>query len=145
MRQQQLNTGMPWLQPQQLPVFRTNQTDCRTYSNDGSLSYASKYRIKERTHNALDTRYLHNDTQVFEQFVELVDSQTNYNKNGTINAIPIIGYHDIDNKKTITSTNVSLFDAEMKYLHDNGYRVLTMSDLGYDEKSNYLYIKSTNQ
>jgi peptidoglycan/xylan/chitin deacetylase (PgdA/CDA1 family) len=145
MRQQQLNTGIPWLQPQQLSVFRTNQTDCRTYSNDGSLNYASKYRIKERTHNALDKRYSHNDTQVFEQFVELVDSQTNYNKNGTINAIPIIGYHDIDNKKTITSTNVSLFDAEMKYLHDNGFKVLTMSDLGYDENSNYLYIKSTNQ
>jgi peptidoglycan/xylan/chitin deacetylase (PgdA/CDA1 family) len=145
MRQQQLNIGIPWLQPQQLFVFRTNQTDCRTYSNDGLLNYASKYRIKERTHNALDTRYLHNDTQVFEQFVELADSQTNYNKNGTINAIPIIGYHDIDNKKTITSTDVSLFDAEMKYLHDNGYKVLTMSDLGYDENSNYLYITRTNQ
>jgi hypothetical protein len=25
-----------------------------------------------------------------------VDSQTNYNKNGIIDAIPIIGYHDID-------------------------------------------------
>ena len=54
---------------------------------------------------------------------------------------PIIGYHDIDNKKTITSTDVNLFDAEMKYLHDNGFKVLTMSDLGYDENSNYLYIK----
>ena len=62
-------------------------------------------------------------------------------KNGTINAIPIIGYHDIDNKKTITSTDISLFDAQMKYLYDNGFKVLTMSDLGYDKKSNYLYIK----
>ena len=131
--QQQLNIGIPWLQPQQLSVFRTNQTDCRTYSNDGSLKYASKYRIKERTHNALDNQYLHNDTQIFSRFVELVESQTNFNKNGTINAIPIIGYHDID-----------LFDAEMKYLHDNGFKVLTMANLGYDENSKYLYLKKSS-
>jgi hypothetical protein len=30
----------------------------------------------------------------------------------------------------------------MKYLYDNNVRVITMSDLGYDEKSNYLYIRS---
>jgi hypothetical protein len=52
-----------------------------------------------------------------------------------------MGYHDIDNNKTITSTDVNLFDTEMKYLHDNGFKVLTMSDIAYDEKSNYLYIK----
>ena len=125
-----------WKQQQQ-----QQQTDCRTYSDNGTLNFANRYDIKERTHNALYTRYLHNDTQIFEKFVELVDSQTNYNKNGKINAIPIIGYHDIDNNKTITSTDVNLFDTEMKYLHDNGFKVLTMSDLGYDKNSNYLYIK----
>jgi peptidoglycan/xylan/chitin deacetylase (PgdA/CDA1 family) len=129
-----------WRQQQQQQQS-SSQTDCRTYSDSGTLNYANRYDIKERTHNALDTRYSHNDTQIFEKFVELVDSQTNYNKNGTINAIPIIGYHDIDNNKTITSTDVNLFNAEMKYLHDNGFKVLTMSDLGYNENSNYLYIK----
>jgi hypothetical protein len=29
----------------------------------------------------------------------------------------------------------------MKYLHDNGVKVITMSDLGYDENSRSLYIK----
>ena len=119
----------------------STQTDCRTYSDNGTLNHVNRYDIKERTHNALDTRYSHNDTQIFDKFVQLVDSQTNYNKNGIIDAVPIIGYHDIDNNKTITSTDVNLFDAEMKYLHDNGFKVLTMSDLAYDEKSNYLYIK----
>jgi peptidoglycan/xylan/chitin deacetylase (PgdA/CDA1 family) len=114
----------------------TSQTDCRTYSDNGTLNFANRYDIKERTHDALDKRYSHNDTQIFGKFVELVNSQLNFNKNGTINAIPIIGYHDIDNNKTITSTDVNLFDAEMKYLHDNGFKVLTMSDLGYDEESN---------
>ena len=58
-----------------------------------------------------------------------------------MDAIPIIGYNDIDNNRTVTSTDVDLFKAEMKYLHDNRFKVLTMSDLGYDENSNYLYIK----
>jgi hypothetical protein len=31
----------------------------------------------------------------------------------------------------------------MKYLHDNGVKVITMSDLGYDE-ANYLYIRDNN-
>ena len=33
----------------------------------------------------------------------------------------------------------------MKYLHDNAFKVLTMSDLGYDENSKYLYVKSDNR
>jgi peptidoglycan/xylan/chitin deacetylase (PgdA/CDA1 family) len=117
------------------------QTDCRTFSDNDTLNYANRYDIKERTHNALDTRYSHNDTQIFEKFVQLVNSQINFNKNGIMDAIPIIGYHDIDNNRTVTSTDVGLFNAEMKYLHDNRFKVLTMSDLGYDENSNYLYIK----
>jgi hypothetical protein len=35
-----------------------------------------------------------------------------------------------------------LFDKEMKYLHDNNVRVITMSDLGYNENSKYLYIRN---
>ena len=117
------------------------QTDCRTFSDNDKLNYANRYDIKERTHNALDTRYSHNDTQIFEKFVQLVNSQINFNKNGIMDAIPVIGYHDIDNNRTVTSTDVGLFNAEMKYLHDNRFKVLSMSDLGYDENSNYLYIK----
>jgi hypothetical protein len=115
----------------------SSQTDCRPYSNDGTLNYANRYDIKEVSHNGLDTDYSHDDTQIFKKFVQLVNNQINFNKDGTINAVPIIGYHDIDNNKTI-------FDAEMKYLHDNGFKVLTMADLGYDENSNYLYVKSHN-
>jgi hypothetical protein len=36
---------------------------------------------------------------------------------------------------------MALFDKEMKYLHDNGFKVLTMADLGYDENNKNLYIK----
>jgi hypothetical protein len=36
---------------------------------------------------------------------------------------------------------VNLFDAEMKYLYDNGFTVLTMADLAYDESTHQLYIE----
>ena len=32
-------------------------------------------------------------------------------------------------------------EKEIKYLHDNGFKVLTMADIGYDTNSNYLYLK----
>jgi hypothetical protein len=33
----------------------------------------------------------------------------------------------------------------MKYLHDNNFRVITMKDLGYEKKTDYIYIKSPNE
>jgi hypothetical protein len=79
---------------------------------------------------------------IFQRFVQEVNNQQMYNRNrAVISAIPIIAYHDIDEAKAIDSTDTNLFDAEMKYLHDNGFKVITMSDLGYDENSNYLYVK----
>ena len=123
----------------------TIQTDCRTYSNDGTLNYANRYAMKEVSHNGLDTRYSHDDAQIFQKFVQLINNQANFNKDGKINAIPIIGYHNIEDDKAITSTDVNLFYKEMKYLHDNGIKVFTMADLGYDEGSNHLYVKNDNR
>jgi hypothetical protein len=83
---------------------------------------------------------------LFQRFVEDVNSQVQYNKNGIINAIPIVIYHNIVNLPDVTfskdaaDTTVNLFDQEMKYLHDNGFRVLTMANLGYDTNTNSLYI-----
>jgi hypothetical protein len=37
-----------------------------------------------------------------------------------------------------------LFESEIKYLSDNGFTVLTMSDLEYDEGSIALKIKDKN-
>ena len=36
---------------------------------------------------------------------------------------------------------MNLFSDEMKYLHDNGFKVIKISDLGYSQSNNYLYIK----
>jgi hypothetical protein len=87
---------------------------------------------------------------MFEKFVTAVNNQSNYNnKDDMIRAIPIIVYHTLVNYPDLSDSNrpidttMNLFDAEMGYLHDNGFRVLTMSDLGYDENSQSLYIKGT--
>jgi peptidoglycan/xylan/chitin deacetylase (PgdA/CDA1 family) len=117
------------------------QTDCRTYSDDGTLTYANRYSIREWSHDSANEDY-DNDNKMYEEFVNVVNSQENFNGDGIIRAIPIIAYHDLDyGYRTSDSTNVNLFDAEMKYLYDNGFTVLTMADLGYDENTNQLYIK----
>jgi hypothetical protein len=30
----------------------------------------------------------------------------------------------------------------MKFLYDNGFKVIPMSDLGYDQRTHYMYIKN---
>src|SRR6188472_3322883 len=85
----------------------------------------------------------YNDFQTsLEKFITLVNSQNKYNKNGEINAIPIIAYHKIDYNHSdnpgVSSTSPDLFDAEMKYMHDNGFKVLTMTNLRYNQNNNYI-------
>jgi len=72
----------------------------------------------------------------------VVNSQSKYNKNGTIMAIPIIIYHKAGDQGTDYNTDLDLFNKEMKYLLYGNFTVLTMADLRYDKKTNYLYIKS---
>jgi Polysaccharide deacetylase len=124
------------------------QTDCRTYFDNGTLTPVNRYSIREWSHNANDESLSFNDSKIFKKFIEEVNEQL-YFKSGEkplkINAIPIIGYHSIDNNKTKDSTDIDLFAEEMKYLYDNNFKVLTMSDLGFDKSNNYLYLKNVGQ
>jgi peptidoglycan/xylan/chitin deacetylase (PgdA/CDA1 family) len=131
-----------WNQQEEVDSYNSNtQTDCRTYSDDGTLTYANRYTIKEWSHSNADKEYFGNDQIIFEEFVKAVNSQDEFNGDGTIRAIPIIAYHDLDHNMTPDSTSVNLFDAEMKYLYDNGFTVITMADLAYDESTHQLYIE----
>jgi peptidoglycan/xylan/chitin deacetylase (PgdA/CDA1 family) len=122
-------------------VESNTQIDCRTYSDDGTLTYANRYSIREWSHDSANEQY-DNDNKMYEEFINVVNSQQNFNGDAIIRAIPIIAYHDLDyGYRTPDSTNVNLFDAEMKYLYDNGFIVITMTDLGYNENTNQLYIK----
>jgi peptidoglycan/xylan/chitin deacetylase (PgdA/CDA1 family) len=132
---------------------KTNQTDCKTYFDNGTLTLANRYSLPVITDYEAQAMYRDNNTKIFDIFIEDVNSQTQYNTNGTINAIPIMVYHNIDYKNSSwansspdwivhSTTDVSLFDMEMKYLHDNGFEVFAISDLGYNQTSNRLYIKN---
>ena len=60
-----------------------------------------------------------------------------------INAIPIVGYHEISKDDDI-ATSPELFYLEMEYLHDNGFKVITIDDLGYDKSQERFYVKNIN-
>jgi hypothetical protein len=121
----------------------SSQTDCRTYFSNGTLTFVNRYSLREWSHNNIDRANAFNDSKIFNIFVNEVNTQQKYNMvNGPVLAVPMIGYHSIDNNRTRDSTDVNLFAQEMTYLHDNGFRVLTLSDLGYDTKNNVLYIRS---
>jgi peptidoglycan/xylan/chitin deacetylase (PgdA/CDA1 family) len=86
-----------------------------------------------------------NDFQTsLDKFINLVNSQNKYNKNSQINAIPVIVYHKIDYKSNndpgVSVTNPDLFDAEMKYLHDNDFKIFTMANLKYNESNGSIYL-----
>jgi peptidoglycan/xylan/chitin deacetylase (PgdA/CDA1 family) len=141
------------------------QRDCRPYFSNGTLTPSNRYSINSWAHRHIErqcisnssdgdggtctnlVRHKYNNAQMFQKFVTAVNNQTNYNKDGVIRSIPIIIYHTIVNYPDLSDSNrpvdttLNLFDAEMKYLHDNGFKVITMSDLGYDENNKYLYIR----
>ncbi|HYY50793.1 MAG TPA: hypothetical protein VE643_07970, partial [Nitrososphaeraceae archaeon] len=74
---------------------------------------------------------------MFEKFVTSINNQ----KDGIVRAIPIIVYYTLVNYRDLSDSNrpidttLNLFDAEMKYVYDNGFKVITMADLRYDENS----------
>jgi len=122
-------------------IHKSHQTDCSTFTKTGNLNYANQYSIRGWSHDLSRKVNSFDDPALYNRFVEVVNSQTKYNKNGTIMAIPIIIYHQAGDQEIDYSTNLDLFNKEMKYLHDGNFTVLTMADLGYDKKGNYLYIK----
>jgi peptidoglycan/xylan/chitin deacetylase (PgdA/CDA1 family) len=130
----------------------SSQTDCRTYFDNGTLTYANRYSMRTGDHNYYDREYRHNSDKILEDFIDVVNSQDEYNTDTEINAVPILVYHNfadvkhnfssIDPDWINSTTDINLFDREMKYLYDNGFKVLTMDDLGYNKTSNYIYIKN---
>lgn len=109
---------------------------------DGDCT-TNKYSIMGWSHDSEKKSNAYNDKQMFERFIQVVNSQNEYNTNG-VNAVPILIWHKIDNSNEEYSTSLNLFEAEIKYLHDNGFTVLTMADLVYDDASKYIKISSGN-
>ena len=112
------------------------------HMNCDGVGVDCKYSIMGWSHDADRKDNFYDDSEMFSRFIEVVNSQTKFNNSndGKLGAIPVIVYHDIDDIKEDYTTSVDLFDAEMKYLYDNNFTVLTLADLGYDESTNYLKI-----
>jgi peptidoglycan/xylan/chitin deacetylase (PgdA/CDA1 family) len=122
-----------------------DQEDCRTYFDNGTLTYANRYAIKGWSHNYYDKKYAHDVERIMEEFVRVVEKQVRYNTNQSFGAIPVLIYHKIDNAtQDSETTTIELFKKEMQYLYDNGFDVLTMTDLEYDEKKNKFYVPTLN-
>ena len=122
------------------------QKDCRTYTPDGKLTYANRYDIRSHSFMHIHSNATLSDTQLFQQFVQRVNSQIPHNNGRTINAIPIVTYHNLTYSDQVynelpSTIKVPLFAQMMKYLHDNGFKVLTMNQFGYDTANNVLYVK----
>jgi peptidoglycan/xylan/chitin deacetylase (PgdA/CDA1 family) len=121
------------------------QTDCRTYSSDGRLTYANRYAVRSYTVDVLELKDSFDNATIYSDFVNEVNSQSNYNHAGRINAVPLITFHDVglETNKRYT-TNVDLFDQLMKYLYDNGFKVLTFEQLGYNTNTNTFYLRGSS-
>lgn len=97
------------------------------------------------SHDAEKKNNAYNDQQMLERFIKVVNSQSKYNVHNEFNAVPIIIWHKIDNTSEEYSTSISLFEAEMRYLYENGFTVLTMANLVYDDASKYLKISNESE
>jgi peptidoglycan/xylan/chitin deacetylase (PgdA/CDA1 family) len=114
------------------------QADCREYLAGGRLSYANIYAVRSLSFDRYEIKDLFDNSTIFSDFVQILNSQNNYNKdNRIINAIPIIAFHNVRPVNNVPyTTNVGLFDELMKYLHDNQVKVLDMRNLTYNASSN---------
>jgi peptidoglycan/xylan/chitin deacetylase (PgdA/CDA1 family) len=120
------------------------QADCRTYTSDGSLTYANRYAFRSLSFDVKEIKDLFDNATIFSDFIKEVNSQEIYNQNGKINAVPVVTFHNVaqtTNKPYYT--NVGLFDQLMKYLHDNGFRVLKSKQIGYDTQTSSFYLKNS--
>jgi hypothetical protein len=52
-----------------------------------------------------------------------------HNSDGNIDAIPVLVYHNIDHESSDYATSIELFESEMNYLKQNGFKVIGPSDL----------------
>ena len=117
-----------------------NQCHYSTENNENELQPDFKrYTITGLSHEAYKKSGGYSDDEMYEQFIKIVESQTKYNTKNSIGAVPILIYHMVDYSKDDYSINPDLFEKEMKYLFENGYKIFQMKDIVYDNEE--LHIK----
>ncbi|MDQ4073461.1 MAG: polysaccharide deacetylase family protein [Thermoproteota archaeon] len=86
-----------------------------------------KYRIVGWSHDAEKKNNAYTDMQMLDLFKEYVSVPAD--EESKAENIPIIIYHKIDDSGEDYSTSIDLFRAEMAYLYENGYKVVTMEQM----------------
>ena len=104
-----------------------NKISCSSLGND--INKDGRYSIIGWSHDADREAKGYDDSQMLQKFIQVVESQNNYNKGNEIRSIPVLIYHDIDKESGFYTTSIELFKAEMKYLHDNDFIVIRLLDL----------------
>jgi len=118
-----------------------NHHQYSTENNENELqSDFKRYTLTGLSHEAYKKSGGYSDEEMFEQFIEIVESQTKYNTENSINAIPILIYHSVDYSGDDYSINPDLFEKEMEYLFENGYKIFQMKDIIYNNEEG-LHIK----
>ena len=114
------------------------ENQCHKYSTENNRnelqSYFNRYTITGLSHEAYKKSGGYSDEEMFEQFIEIVESQIKHNTENSIGAIPILIYHSIDYTRDDYSINPDLFEKEMKYLFENEYKIFQMNDITYDSE-----------
>jgi peptidoglycan/xylan/chitin deacetylase (PgdA/CDA1 family) len=126
---------------------KSDQKNCRTFNENGELNPITRYSLLRWAHQ---NDRGNNDQELYENFVEFVNSQMKYNTpkdnsegNSPLSvlAIPIIVYHNVANESEGKLTiSFNLLEKEIKYLYDNHFKIKTMSDLKYNSTKDLLYI-----
>lgn len=126
----------------------TNQNDCAVFDSSGKLQYENPTAMRFFSIDGTQQGNGFNDNDTFYKFKNFVDNQTQYNFNGSINAIPVVTLHEIINPSEQSywlHTNQLLLANMMHYIHDHNYTVITLRDVGVNPLTHTLYVKGIQQ
>ena len=124
----------------------SGQTDCSTYDSNGDFQENNRYSIPYYNHNNVETDNS-DDLETLEDFIQEANAAT-LNTPSVVKQIPVINYHRINDNNSLDfsspgfSTSIILLDAEMKYLAENNFTLITHSDKEYDETSDHFVLGS---
>jgi len=124
----------------------SGQTDCSTFDGNGTFNVNNRYSIPYYNHNNAEIDNS-DDLETLEDFIQEANAAT-LNTPSVVNQIPVINYHRVHSYNSLNftssgfSTSTILLAAEMKYLAENNFTLITHSDTDYDLINNFFVIGS---
>jgi len=125
----------------------STQTNCTTFDSTGNLNKFNRYDMSNWSSDTSIMANNYADAASFSSFIHEINKATT-NTATSSTEIPVVYYHRIvQNNTAITNvanrgTTTMLFDAEMKYLIDNNFKIRTTKDLAYDTVTNLFSFKT---